>query len=378
MARPLETEVFIAGGGPAGLAVAIAARRAGFEVLVADLARPPIDKACGEGIMPDGLAALHELGVDIPLEISVPFRGIRFVDGAGTVAAGFSYGTGRGIRRRRLHELLLGSAERLGVAAMWGSRVSATRSTGDSEPLRVTVDGRDVRAHWIIGADGASSRLAAAAGLHDAPPRLQRIGFRKHYRVKPWSSHVEVHWSDRGQLYVTPTASDEVCVAFITSRKELRLPDALPSFPVAQRRLAGARSLEAPLGAVTTTRKLRSVFRGNLALAGDASGSVDAVTGEGLAMAFRQATALVAAMCRGELTSYQHAHDEIMQRPLAMARLMLLMDNHPRLRHRAFRTLAAAPHLFEQMLAVHVGALSPLDLGVRNAATFAWRLISAA
>src|SRR5882762_7612553 len=57
--------VLVIGGGPAGLAVAIAARRKGFDVTVADGAKPPIDKACGEGLMPGTVTALRELGVAI-------------------------------------------------------------------------------------------------------------------------------------------------------------------------------------------------------------------------------------------------------------------------------------------------------------------------
>ena len=62
---PSETDVFVVGGGPAGLASAIAARRNGFDVVIADSARPPIDKACGEGLMPDGVAALRRIGVEL-------------------------------------------------------------------------------------------------------------------------------------------------------------------------------------------------------------------------------------------------------------------------------------------------------------------------
>src|SRR5271169_4232014 len=78
-----QTEVLVAGGGPAGLATAIAARQAGFEVAVVDCAQPPIDKACGEGIMPDGLTALAALGVHVDARQAAPFRGIRFINGTG-------------------------------------------------------------------------------------------------------------------------------------------------------------------------------------------------------------------------------------------------------------------------------------------------------
>ena len=58
-----DADVFVLGGGPAGLAAAIAMRRTGLRVILADAARPPIDKACGEGLMPDSLAAARELGI---------------------------------------------------------------------------------------------------------------------------------------------------------------------------------------------------------------------------------------------------------------------------------------------------------------------------
>src|SRR5271165_1538919 len=104
MSNLRNAEVLVAGGGPAGLAAAIAARQAGFEVAVVDCARPPIDKACGEGIMPDGLSALTALGVPADVRHAAPFRGIRFINGPREVEAGFPSGVGYGIRRTLLHQ----------------------------------------------------------------------------------------------------------------------------------------------------------------------------------------------------------------------------------------------------------------------------------
>ena len=87
---PLKsTDVFVIGGGPAGLAAAIAARQQGLKVVVVDSARGPIDKACGEGLMPDGLDALRQLGVSLDKCETGSFRGIRFVGGDGSVHADF-------------------------------------------------------------------------------------------------------------------------------------------------------------------------------------------------------------------------------------------------------------------------------------------------
>ena len=76
----IETEVLVVGGGPAGLATALELRRLGREVLVVDRSRPPIDKACGEGLMPDGVRRLTALGVRLSPDRSRPFRGIRYLD----------------------------------------------------------------------------------------------------------------------------------------------------------------------------------------------------------------------------------------------------------------------------------------------------------
>ena len=83
------TGVLVIGGGPAGLAAAIAARRRGFSVTVADGAKPPIDKACGEGHLPGTLAALRELGINIEAGDGQIFRHIRFIDGRTAATAEF-------------------------------------------------------------------------------------------------------------------------------------------------------------------------------------------------------------------------------------------------------------------------------------------------
>src|SRR5712691_625139 len=107
---PNPVDVFVIGGGPAGLATAIAARRHGLSVVLADGAVPPIDKPCGEGLMPDGVEALHQLGITIPEGDAHPFRGIRFVSGGRKAEAEFPRGTAYGIRRTNLHRVMLDHA----------------------------------------------------------------------------------------------------------------------------------------------------------------------------------------------------------------------------------------------------------------------------
>src|ERR1700759_3934625 len=93
----LPTDVLIIGGGPDGLAAAIAINKKGFHVAVVDGAKAPIDKACGEGLMPDTLIALASLGIHFEAGEGHPMRGVRFLDEAGEVAATFPGSTGIGI-----------------------------------------------------------------------------------------------------------------------------------------------------------------------------------------------------------------------------------------------------------------------------------------
>jgi flavin-dependent dehydrogenase len=366
-----QTEVLVAGGGPAGLAAAIAARQAGFEVAVVDCEQPPIDKACGEGIMPDGLTALAALGVQVDAGRAAPFRGIRFINGAREVEAGFLCGMGYGIRRTLLHQALVDRASECGVSLHWGRRITGLSPDG------LQVEGEVVSSRWLICADGQNSKLRKLSGLDLAHATRQRFGFRRHYRVARWSELVEVHWSDRGQMYVTPVAEDEVCIALITSRSGLRFDAALPSFPQLAARLERGTMIGTTLGATTSSRRLRSVQTGSVALIGEAAGSVDAITGEGLSIAFQQAIALADSMRAGDLTAYDAAHARVTRLPRRMAALMLLMDNRRWLRDRAFRALGSDPGFFGSMLAMHTGSLAPATPGLGQSLLFGWRLLTA-
>jgi menaquinone-9 beta-reductase len=366
-----ETEVFVAGGGPSGLAAAIAARQAGFAVTLADVAHPPIDKACGEGIMPDGLAALAQLGITLPADQTFPFRGIRFTDTDSAVAASFPQGCGLGIRRTRLHQILVDRAADLGVAMHWGTRITGITSDG------VSVNGLNIRCRWLVGADGQNSRIRYWAGLESSRPGSRRFGYRCHYQVAPWSEFVEVYWTDCGQLYVTPVSNEEVCVALITREPHTRLENAFAVFPAIAKFLRGAELITREQGAISRTHALRLVHKGSRVLVGEASGSVDAITGDGLSMAFQHAQALVHALQNNDLATYQAVHRNIARLPGMMADLMLLMDKSQWLRRRALRALSVAPSLFARMLAIHTGALPPLAFGVQGTLTLGWHLITA-
>ena len=349
-------DVFVIGGGPAGLAAAIACRRQGLSVALADALIPPIDKACGEGLMPDGLAVLGQLGVSIPKSSSFPFRGIALVNGPDRAYAHFPNGRALGVRRTVLHAALVEQAARTGVQMSWGSSV-----TGMDDGA-ILVDRRKVTARFVIGADGGTSRVRTWAGLDATWRRSRRFGFRRHYRVAPWTDCMEIHWGPGCQIYATPVSAGEVCIALISRDPRLRLEDVMPAFPHLRELLGQAEIVSNERGSVTASRHLRRVWRDRVALVGDASGSVDAITGEGLCLAFQQSLALADAIAACDLGAYAVAHRRLRRRPAFMADFMLALGESPRLRGRAIRVLAADPDLFAKMLAMHVGARNTVQL----------------
>lgn len=365
-----STDVFVIGGGPAGLAAAIAARQRGLDVVVADGARPPIDKPCGEGLMPDGRAALSQLGISIPEAESHPFRGIVFVSGGLRAEATFPNGTGVGVRRTVLHRLMVERAEAVGVSFLWRTPVTGLHKEG------VLIGRELVRSHWVVGADGGHSLVRGWAGLNRFLCDRTRFAFRRHYRITPWTDSMELHWGPKCQIYVTPVAADEICVAAVSGDPHLRLDDALPAFPEFAARLRHAEPSSAERGATSSTRKLRQVYRDRVALVGDASGAVDSITGEGLCLTFRQAQVLAECFVSGDLRRYQQEHRKLARRPAMMASLMLTLDWKTSLRQRVMRAFNSDPRLFTRMLAMHVGALSPLSFAA-NGLSLGWHMVTA-
>lgn len=365
-----STDAFVIGGGPAGLAAAIALRQRGLAVLVADGRRTPIDKTCGEGLLPDGVMALHGLGIQIPGTEAREFRGIRFLTCEKAADARFgSSHNGIAIRRTVLHRAMVERAQQLGAELMWDTPVSGLSHEG------VHLGDRVVRAQWIIGADGSNSQVRRWARLERGPrPRL-RFAFRQHFRIAPWSDCMEVYWGQHCQGYATAVSGEQMCVALASDDPHMRLEQGLRTLPQLESRLKGAEIVSTERGALTGNRELSRVWRRNVALLGDASGTVDAITGEGIGLGFRQAVVLAQCLESGDLSQYQVEHRKLMRRPTWMARLMLLMDRRPRLQRRTIQVFQKHPEIFRRFLELHLGDLPPLQI-VKDGLTLGWQLLT--
>lgn len=311
-------DLIIAGGGPAGLATALHATGPGLSVVVREPREGVIDKACGEGIMPAGVAHLRTLGVHPP---GLTLPGIRYRAPGRQVQTPFTGSPGLGVRRTALHRELRQAVEAAGVS-IEPARVREVQARDGG----VVVDGTP--AGYLVVADGLHSPLRRRLGLAGRARGPVRYGLRQHVHRPPWTDYVEVHWSAHAEAYVTPVSDTEVGIAILTSRRapyhvhlqnfdELRalLAGAEPSSPV-----RGA----APLHQVSARR-----VAGRVLLVGDASGYVDAVTGEGISLALAQAQAAVAAVAIDQPDRYEHQWRRIVRRHRVLTKVLVRLGASP-------------------------------------------------
>lgn len=327
-------DVLVAGGGPAGLSAAIAARQAGMSVLVVEPHGGTIDKACGEGVMPAGLIALRDLGVAIE---GRPFGGIRYVHRDLSAVGAFPRGVhGLAVRRTALHDALRDRAESLGVRFERG---------------RVTAP---ARAGWLIAADGLRSDVRRSLGLDRPARNPPRFGMRRHFRVAPWTDDVEVTFAPNAEAYVTPIAEDVVGVAFLFE-PPARWDALLARFPDLARRLAGAEPVSSLRGAGPFERRVARRVVDRTLLVGDAAGYVDPLTGEGVALGVLTARAAVEAIRRGDALSYERTYAELTARHEVLTSALLAVARRPALHHSLVAAARAFSFAFDGVLAILSG-----------------------
>jgi flavin-dependent dehydrogenase len=363
-----DRDLVIVGGGPAGLATAIRGRMAGLSVAVLDGSQPPIDRPCGEGVMPEGAAQLEALGVLVPERHHQPFRGIRYVDGDAVAEGLFDGRPGVGIRRPVLHRALADQAEAVGVDLRWGAEVIGLTDQG------VATTGGELRGRVVVGADGRSSRVRRWAGLEGRPPRAGRFGVRRHYGMAPWTDRVEVYWGDGCEAYVTPVARGLVGVVLMWSGRSAGFDDLLSRLPGLSSRVASAPAASRDAGAGPFGARARRVAAGRVALVGDAACCLDPITGEGVALALQSAEALVEAVAAGDLGRYRAAQARLVRAPARLNRLVQLLERRPRLRRRVIAGLAARPELFHRFLAARRG--TPVATG-SAVLRLSWQMLAA-
>lgn len=334
--------------------------------------------------MPSGVRMLGEMGVPLAGE-GMPFVGIRYLSESHRAEARFSGGSeGLGIRRIRLSQLMLARARELGVGVESGLAVSAVRHT-DSGPVAVEARGRRFLAQRVVAADGLNSRVRRMVGIAVSRgrfPRAPRYGTRRHFRMRPWSSSVDVHWNDGVEAYVTPVSSEEVGIAFLFARvsgQSMTFAEQLHRFPELEERLRGHEPVSDELGRGPFRQRALTLYAGRVVLVGDAAFYLDAISGEGLALGFRCAKALVTTLTSSaDWSKYESVCREASRRYRLMTEFLLLMAASPALRRRAISMLSKNPEVFRSLLGVYHDELPLHSIGLRRLSLMLRGLLSPA
>ncbi|WP_298332487.1 NAD(P)/FAD-dependent oxidoreductase [Haloactinopolyspora sp.] len=328
------TDLVIAGGGPVGLAAALYAVRAGLSVVLYEPRAGTIDKACGEGLMPGAVAALAGLGVH---PAGHRLRGIRYIAGDRRAHADFRAGPGLGVRRTTLHAALRCALDATAVQVV---AEPVTKVTQDATGIVAN----DTRGRYLIAADGLHSRLRRQLGLEAPVPAVRRFGLRRHLQTAPWTDYVEVHWSRWAEAYVTPVGPDLVGVAILTTRRA-SFDEQVDAFDDLRERVRGC-AVSSVRGAGPLRQRTRRRVAGRALLAGDASGYVDALTGEGIALGMAQAREAVAAVAAGRPQQYEQAWRRVTRRYDVLTRSLVAVTSVRPGRRALVPMAAALPRVF--------------------------------
>lgn len=359
----MKLDVAIIGSGPAGLATAIGAAQRGLNVHVFDKQAGPIDKACGEGLMPSGLSALQRLGALAHLDRreSAPFDSITYVQESGTRAVGKLPAPG-GLAVRRLALSAALRARALEVGVVLHERTGVRSHTRTATGMELTTDTKTFTAGVLVGAEGLHSPSREREGLAGPVASLRRFGLRRHVVLPPWNHTVEVHFAPGVEAYLTPAGINRVGVAFLWEAGALSgdvtFESLLAHFPAIEARLRGAPFDSTPRGAGPLLQHVKRRVAERFALVGDAAGSVDAITGEGLTQAFEGAEALATVLpdvlarngAVAAFAPYEAAAEQSFRRYARLAHLLVWTARRPWLRRSVIGVLARSPALFERVL----------------------------
>jgi len=327
-------DVAIVGAGPAGAALAIELGRRGVRVNLYEKSRAPKLKACGEGILPHGVATLKVIAGGLPDAPRV--RGLRFAIEGAAVSADFPEGHGLVVRRDRLHAWLL---DRAGAS--------------DDIDVRLGTPYSPHGERFVVGADGARSMFHRLLPAYR--PADRRVGLSTHMAgIDGVTDRVEVFFHPLGEIYLAPSGEGEALVAALVHQRTFRrdaLTFLLRDIPELRARTSHIEMTTPLLASAPLGLHVPRVVDRDLLLIGDAAGAPDPITGDGMALAFASVTLAADAIASGDLARYERERLALGRTSARLGRLLLHMA---RVRGVAARTLIARPSLAPTLLDVAI------------------------
>lgn len=366
----LTCDVLVVGAGPAGSAAAAALARAGRDVLLVEAHAHPRPKACAEYASPRIAEELRRIGVSDATwqPDALPLTGMRVIRGDDAVDVRYADAAGArcawGLERQAFDAALSAHAVASGARLLERTALDDVHWRGGTGGLggRVvgaalrTVEGRrTVRCRWLIGADGARSRVAQRLGVERAVLTPRRLGMVAHHLALPdLVDHGEMHVGPAGYVGLAPLSGGRLNVGMALpldgDRRpaEERFQAAIDALPAVAERLRHSHRLTAIRGAAPVGHRVARAAGNGWMLVGDAAGFIDPFTGEGIYRALRSARVAAEALADGDegaADRYRAARQRAFAAKDALTWLVQGMLAAPPLMGYALRRLAARPEL---------------------------------
>lgn len=317
-APALACEVLVVGAGPAGSAMAAALAARGRDVLLVEAHAHPRAKACAEYASPRILEELRLLGLedDRWQAEALPLQGMRVIRGDDAVDVRYQDESGPrmawGLERTRFDATLAAHAVASGARLMehtslvdvgWRGGVGGIGGRVVRATLRTSQGRRGVRCRWLVGADGARSRVSQSISVERGPGAPRRLGLVAHYEGVPdLVNHGEMHVGPGWYVGLAPLAGNRLNVGMALPLNDDRRPAeerfaaAIDGIPAVAERLRGRKRLTPIIGASPIGHRVRRAAGKGWMLVGDAAGFIDPFTGEGIYRALRSARAAAEAL----------------------------------------------------------------------------------
>lgn len=348
-------DLAVLGAGPAGAAAALGAARAGLTVALFDPQPGPLDKPCGEGIMPTGVDALLELGLESLVRAAAPLERLRYVLAGGRELTIEFPRPGCALERRELMAALNAALADEPKVTRLACRV---RSARHADGFELAHGARHWQARTLVAADGL--RGEGAAWLRGEHVQGTRYGLRARALAKETLDAVEVHLGRTCELYLTPLPHGRVNIAVLADERPAgRDPRAWLAAALRQHARAAAHLGELvtePEARALAHRQALAVAEDGAFLAGDATGGVDPVLGCGVAIALATGLAAgraAAARLAGGGNEVERGYAELVARETRvrrnLARGLVFLAGRPRLQAGVVELLTHLPGLVRRV-----------------------------
>jgi len=396
-------DVLVVGGGPSGAATAYWLAERGHRVLVVEKHRFPRDKTCGDGLTPRAVRQLHDMGLADELGEYQRFDGLRSIAHGVTLELAWPDhpefpSHGHVVRRRDLDEMVAGRAVKAG-ATVWPA-TEAIAPVLERGLLAGAVVKRkesgvteEVRARYVVVADGANSRFGRALG--SSRNRSYPLGmairgyFTSPFHAEPWiESHLDLRDRDGNHLpgygWIFPVGDGTVNVGVgllstFAGWKDVNtshLMDAFCATAPARWGIGPDTATGAPTGGrLPTGFSVLPRVGPTFVTVGDAAGSVNPFNGEGISVAYETgrlaAESVHTALTTGDglaLQTYAERLDEVYGLYFKVARTFVRAIGNPAVMRELTRVGMQSHTLMEWVLRIMANLLRPNEVGPAEAA----------